>query len=26
LLRTYGFEPERVTEVVKELLGKDKKS
>ncbi|MBV8244111.1 MAG: transketolase [Hyphomicrobiales bacterium] len=26
LLRKYGFEPERVTEVVKELLGKDKKS
>jgi transketolase len=24
LLRKYGFEPERVTEVVKELLGKDK--
>jgi transketolase len=26
LLRKYGFEPERVTEVVKELLGKGKKS
>jgi transketolase len=26
LLRKYGFEPERVTEVVKELLGKGKKN
>jgi transketolase len=26
LLRKYGFEPERVTEVVKELLGKQKKN
>jgi transketolase len=26
LLRKYGFEPERVTEVVKELLGKHKKN
>jgi transketolase len=26
LLRKYGFEPERVTEVVKDLLGKSKKS
>jgi transketolase len=26
LLRKYGFEPERVTEVVKELLGKGKRS
>jgi transketolase len=26
LLRKYGFEPERVTKVVKELLGKRKKN
>jgi transketolase len=26
LLRKYGFEPERVTEVIKELLGKRKKN
>jgi len=26
LLRKYGFEPQRVTAVAKELLGKDRKS
>jgi transketolase len=26
LLRKYGFEPQRVTAVAKELLGKDKKN
>jgi len=26
LLRKYGFEPERVTEAAKELLGKGKKN